>query len=95
MLKDNGIDFFEMAAQGIQLVISEIQIKYISSALADDELVIQSVSLESGAAYGLLSQTILRGEETLTTAQVKFVCTDKLGRPRRFDQKLKNLFRPA
>lgn len=94
MLKAGGIDFFVLAEKGIQLVVTDIHISYRGSALADDRLEIRTVPVEHGAAYGVLDQTILRGEEVLTTARVKFVCTDAAGRPRRMEPELRKLFTP-
>lgn len=96
LLEEAGIPFTALLNQGLLLVISEINIQYKSSALAGEELTVVSSPLKSGATFGILEQTIFRpdGLEAIK-AQVKFVCTDKSGRPQRLPGPLGALFTPA
>lgn len=74
---------------GLGFAVRSMTVDYLKPALLDDELdVLTEVQEARGASITFL-QTILRGDEPLTTLSVKVVCLNKAGRP----QRLPNLLR--
>lgn len=62
--------------QGIIFVVREIGLKYIRPARFDDKLEIVTELTGTGRSLLQFRQTIMRGNELLTEAQVEVVCVD-------------------
>ena len=81
---------------GLQLVVHELNIKYHSPALLDDELKVSAEFTKIGRVTFLMSQTVHRGESLLVEGEVKVACLDALTKkpaamPAPMYQKLKGL----
>lgn len=72
-LRELGHSQKTLLEQDVQLVISELNCKFIKPALLDDLLTIHTVVRERGRAAVLLSQIIWRGDEPLLQAELKAV----------------------
>lgn len=91
MLLDDGINYYELFNQGIGVIISEVNIKYLRSALPGDQLVVHTQPQEHGASWGKVRQEVRRGSDLLVEAVTQWVCIDtKTGRPTRVPEIIKN-----
>jgi len=77
-------------------VVHELNIKYHSPALLDDELKVSAKLTKVGRVTFLMSQTIHRGDSLLVEGEVKVACLDALAKkpaamPAPMYQKLKGL----
>ncbi|MDJ0644216.1 MAG: YbgC/FadM family acyl-CoA thioesterase [Erythrobacter sp.] len=63
--------------------VTEMNIKYLIPAKLDDDIVIETTCHELGAASVRMEQVARRGDEVLTTAQVRAAFLTPDGRPRR------------
>jgi len=83
-LRDLGVDQAGLKVdQGVVFAVRRIEADYLRPARYDDLLTVTSACVEQSGARLVLSQTVLRGEETLFAALVTLVCLDRDGRARR------------
>ena len=83
-LRDLGVDQAGLkAVQGVVFAVRRIEADYLRPARHDDHLTVTSTFVEHSGARLVLSQSVLRGEETLFAARVTLVCLDRDGRARR------------
>lgn len=83
-LRDLGVDQAGLKAdQGVVFAVRRIEADYLRPARYDDLLTVASGFVEQSGARLVLSQSVLRGEETLFAALVTLVCLDRDGRARR------------
>ena len=83
-LRDLGVDQAGLKAdQGVVFAVRRIEADYLRPARHDDLLTVTSTFVEHSGARLVLSQSVLRGDETLFTALVTLVCLDRDGRARR------------
>jgi len=73
----------EGAATAMGFAVRSVTLDYVSPALLDDALVIDSRVTALGAAWVDVEQRALRGGDCLARACLKVALTDGLGRPRR------------
>ena len=89
-LRDNGISLSEMRESGYGLLVARISIDFRRPSTTDDVLVILTSPLRKTRIGGVLSQRIVREEETVAEAEVTWVCIDARGRlarlPAAFDR---------
>ncbi|MEL6983027.1 MAG: thioesterase family protein [Actinomycetota bacterium] len=89
-----GIPLEAMAADGFQLVVTHIDVRYRGAATAGDTLVVETAIGRMRRASGTWHQRILRArpakdgaavepEEVLVTAEVTAGVTDSAGKPTR------------
>ncbi len=84
MLRAIGVDQRAALESGEGVyAVAEAQIKYRRPAKLDDALVVVSRVTEVRAAYCLIHQRVMRGEEILTDATVTAAFLSPEGRPRR------------
>ncbi len=73
----------DVAAMGIQFVVTEIEVKFKKPAVGGDVLEVDTWIGEIGRASTRWSQRIRRGDEVLVTEELKVaICNDE-GRPTR------------
>ena len=83
-LRDLGVDQAGLkTGEGIVFAVRRIEADYLKPARYDDLLTVISTFGEQSGARLVLSQSVLRGEVALFTAQVTLVCLDSAGRARR------------
>lgn len=63
--------------------LSEVNVKYLRPAKLEDDVVIETISSEVGAASVRMQQTARRGADILATADVRAAFITLDGRPRR------------
>jgi acyl-CoA thioester hydrolase len=80
-LRDIALSLEELRAGGYSMLVAEISIRYKRPAGTDDELAILTKPLSRTRLSGVLGQRILRGNEEVAEAEVKWVCVDERGRP--------------
>ncbi len=85
-LHDIGFNYKGAVAAGINMYVTEINIKYKASAVLDDILLIETKHTKFGKISGQFSQCIRKDDETVCAeATVKWGCVDaKTGRPTKF-----------
>lgn len=85
-LEEIGQPLEQLTASGIGLFVVKITIEYKKPAFFNDVLEIVSRSEKNSRIGGTFHQRIVRGEELVAEAQVKWVCVDEAGRPRRLPE---------
>jgi len=70
-----GKDFIFNAE--LMFVVQQVSVQYALPAQLDDELLVTAQPVQVGAAYMLLKQRVLRGEQVLVEGDIKIVCVDK------------------
>ncbi len=73
----------DVAAQGIQFVVTEIAVKFKKPAVQGDVLEIDTWIEEIGRASTRWSQRIRRGDEVLVTEDLRVAIANSSGRPTR------------
>ncbi|MDR1908423.1 MAG: acyl-CoA thioesterase [Spirochaetaceae bacterium] len=82
-LKTIGFDYNAALAAGFGVYIARIEIEYRRPAFTGDRLTLVSWPIKKGAASGVISQEIRRGEELVAEAQVTWAFVDSRGVPAR------------
>jgi len=85
-----GVDQSQLHADGEGLVfaVRRMTLDFLKPARMDDVLVVETRTREVRGATILIAQRVLRGEETLLTAEVTVACLGG-GRPRRIPDALR------
>ncbi|MDJ0496608.1 MAG: thioesterase family protein [Acidimicrobiia bacterium] len=87
-LNELGFPLARLQRDGIQIVVTEINTRYLGSAGPDDELLVETQVLELRRVSMQFSQRILRGEEILVEQTISAACVNELGRPTRVPAEL-------
>jgi acyl-CoA thioester hydrolase len=82
------------AGAPVFFVVRAMNIEFIRPAVMDDLLRVESRVIEIGGASISIDQRVMRGAETLATAQVKAVCVEN-GRARRLPPDVRAKFENA
>jgi acyl-CoA thioester hydrolase len=94
-LSEMGFGLDEMKRQGWQLVVVEIEARFLIAARYGQELTIHTWVEEAGRVKSVWRQTMLRGDDEVARIKVTAAFTDLEGRPRRlpseFAAKLESL----
>lgn len=72
--------------------VTEMNIKYVSPARLDDDVIITTTSTQIAAASVRMEQTARRGDDVLCAAQVRAGFLTPEGRPRRQPQEWRDAF---
>jgi YbgC/YbaW family acyl-CoA thioester hydrolase len=95
LLQDAGLPFPEIQRAGIQIVIADATIKYLSPAFFTDDLSITCVCESSTGASVTFTYTVecQNRNKRIATGSTKGVCIDKLtGKPRRWPEPFQLIF---
>jgi acyl-CoA thioester hydrolase len=84
----SGMD--ALAAQGVQVVVVRVEVRFVAPARAGDELVISSSVTSLGASASTWSQRIDRGSDRILEATVEAAATDMRGKPIRMPASLRS-----
>lgn len=77
------------------IVVSSIEMKFVRPAVLDDALTVKTRIKLLRRASVIFEQTIVRGEETICTAQVRCASVDmKLGVPTQADPRILAALKP-
>ena len=88
-LRDLGIHHHELAEEGIAFAVRSMQIDFIAAARIDDLLTVTTSVKETGGVRLVLSQTILRDDKLLSSAEVTVVAIKTSGGPARLPPALR------
>jgi len=91
LLRELNIPINKLSEAGYFLLIVKICIDYKKPAVMDDILRIRTRLIEKRKTSGTFNQTILRGDEIIIDSIVKWVCTDKSGKPLRLPEEIDRL----
>ncbi|GLR13644.1 thioesterase [Chitinimonas prasina] len=72
--RQNLTDLAWFGSQGIMVVVSRIDIRYVRPAKLGDTLAIETELIELGERQGVLQQLISRGGKTVAMADVTVAC---------------------
>jgi acyl-CoA thioester hydrolase len=83
-LADHDLDYQALVAAGFGIFVAEAKLLYRSPALPGEELRITTRPQDSGAAWVVLSQTLVGPDDrTVLEAEMKLVWVGSSGRPTR------------
>lgn len=78
-----GFSMGELQALGCQIVVTEVEVKFIKSALGGDDVRIETEMLETRRVSTSWRQRMYRNDELLATIDLTAAITDLEGKPRR------------
>ncbi len=81
LLKENGLPYRQLEADGYRLPVLEVGVKYIRPALYDDQLTIITRLKELPALRIHLEYEVRRGDELLVTGFTKHAFISHSGQP--------------
>ena len=97
LLKEHGLPYRELEADGFLLPVLEVNVKYSRPALYDDVITIVTTLSEKPTLRIRLSYEVRRGETLLATAQTVHAFIDRSGKPvrppERFTATMDDLFK--
>ena len=82
-LEDFGLGLGDLQDDGIQLVVTSVDVKYRRAAVAGDECTIETEIGEVRRASTVWHQRVKRGEELLVSGEITIGICDAMGRPMR------------
>jgi acyl-CoA thioester hydrolase len=88
MLRVIGIAHRELSRTGLAFAVRRMNCDFLKPAIIDDLLDVVTRPAEIGGARLVLDQSVLRGNETLFTAEATLALIDANGRPRRLPEAL-------
>lgn len=96
LLKEHGLPYRQLEAEGFFLPVLELSVKYVRPALYDDLITIVTTMAEKPSLRIRLNYEVRRGETLLATGQTVHAFIDRQGRPVRppaqFASKMEKLF---
>src|ERR1043165_3800191 len=81
LLKELGLPYRQLEADGFRLPVLEIAVKYLRPAVYDDVITIVTTMREKPVLRIRLNYEVLRGDELLATAETTHAFIDREGRP--------------
>ena len=81
LLKEMGLVYRQLEAEGFRLPVLEVSAKYFRPALYDDELTIVTTLNEKPLLRIRLEYEVRRGEELLATGSTVHAFVDREGKP--------------
>lgn len=87
-LTEIGFPLSKLKEDGIQIVVTEINTRYLGSAGPTDELVVETELVELRRVSMTFAQRIVRGDETLVTQTISAATVTDAGRPTRVPSEL-------
>ncbi len=90
-----GVDQTAMSGGGMHFVVRRMSCDFLKAAKFDDVLTVESRAVELKGARFEMAQRVLRGDETIFTADVTVAIIDSRGRPMRVTPELAEKFQLA
>lgn len=81
LLKEMGLPYRQLEADGFRLPVLEVAVKYVRPALYDDTLTIVTKLREKPSLRIRLEYEVYRGTELLATGQTMHAFVDREGKP--------------
>ncbi len=94
LLRESGLTLQGMMDDGVMIVVTDIATRFIRSAEADDELVVETEVLEFKRVTSRWHQRLLRGGEVMVEQELGAAVTNLAGRPIRFPSEMVERLRP-
>jgi len=91
-LTDKGWGLMVLKEQGMQLVVVEINARFLAAAGYGEELTIHTWVEQAGRVKSTWQQRMVRGDEEVARLKVLFAVTDFEGKPRRMPDEFASLF---
>ena len=90
-LRDLGTSVRQFQDQGILFLVVEVGLRYLSPAVLDDDLVVETWIEKVGRSSILFCQRVLReGEkDSLVEGTVRVACVDRTKKPRRLPDEIR------
>ena len=85
-LADIGFSMAQLQALGAHIVVTEVAVKFVSSAMGDDEVRIETEMLGTRRVSTSWGQRMYRDDELLATIELTAAITDLDGKPRRLPE---------
>ena len=93
LLRKGGLDQMAFKAEhGIVFAVRRLEADYLQAAVLDDELCVVTSGKTVSGARMLFRQEVMRGDQTIFTADVTVVALRENGRPAPIPAKLRSLF---
>ncbi|GJM21102.1 MAG: hypothetical protein DHS20C15_10170 [Planctomycetota bacterium] len=93
LLRDLGMSYAEIEAQGHRLAVVDAGLRYLSPARYDDELQLETELASVRGASVVFGYRLSRGDELLATGHTKLGCLDLHNRPCALPPELRKLLR--
>ena len=92
-LRDLGVDqrALFLAKPPLGFAVRHMDIDFLKAAVMDDELIVETALTSLGGATLDLAQQVMRGGETIVSAQVRIACVGE-GRAQRLPESIRLLF---
>ena len=90
VLESVGWGMDALTAQGYQVVVVRVDVRFRKPATAGDTLIVESGVLHLGASESTWRQVIKRGDEVIAEAEIHAAATNLAGRPVRAPEALRS-----
>ena len=94
LLDQVGFSLASMRRDGLSIVVSEINTKFIAAAEESDMLTIETEVLEFRRVTSKWRQRILRGDELIATQELRAAMITLGGKPTRFPPEMLEVMKP-
>lgn len=94
LLDQVGFSLASMRRDGLSIVVSEINTKFIAAAEESDVLTIETEVLEFRRVTSKWRQRILRGDELIATQELRAAMITLGGKPTRFPPEMLEVMKP-
>ncbi len=94
LLREAGLTLQGMMDDGVMIVVTDIATRFIRSAQADDELVVETEVLEFKRVTSRWQQRLLRGGQVIVEQELGAAVTSLEGRPIRFPAEMVDQLSP-
>jgi len=94
LLDQVGFSLASMRRDGLSIVVSEINTKFIAAAEESDMLTIETEVLEFRRVTSKWRQRILRGDELIATQELRAAMITLEGKPTRFPPEMLEVMKP-
>jgi len=94
LLMESGYDLAAMMNDGVMIVVTEIHTRFLASAVAGDELVVETEVVEFKRVTSMWRQRLLRHGELIASQDLRAALIDLDGRPIRFPETMIEALRP-
>ncbi len=81
MLRSAGVSYLDLEESGLMLVVTEMNVRYITGAQFDDLLTLTTVVTEAGKVRIRHHYELHRGDELIVEANSVVACINAKGRP--------------
>ena len=86
LLREVGYDLPAMMAEGVMIVVSEIHTRFLASAQAGDELLVETEVVDFRRVTSTWRQRLYRNGSVIATQELRAALVDLDNRPIRFPQ---------